>query len=80
MESICSIKVAALNCAYVLRDFRRKLDTYEGLGPGKRRRSGKDGLKMVRWELSMKEDVQNLRMYLQMHTSSLITRLAIEGL
>ncbi|KAF8858973.1 hypothetical protein BDZ45DRAFT_621579, partial [Acephala macrosclerotiorum] len=80
MESICSIKAAALNCAYVLRDFRRKLDTYEGLGPGKRRRSAKNGMKMVRWELSMKDDVQNLRMYLQMHTSSLITRLAIEGL
>ncbi|CZR54199.1 uncharacterized protein PAC_04082 [Phialocephala subalpina] len=36
--------------------------------------------KMIKWEFTMKDDVRELRTYLQMHTGTLIARLATEGL
>jgi hypothetical protein len=80
-EAIASIKVAALNCNFVLQDFRRKLEPYgESLDRGKTRGWAKDSTRKVRWELTMKTEVQNLRAYLLAHTSSLNMRLSIEGL
>lgn len=79
-ESINGLKVAALNCAFVLQDFYEKLDTYKRLGQEEKQRSARRSGKMIRWELTMKEDVRNLRTYLQVHTSTLIARLAIEAL
>jgi hypothetical protein len=80
-EAIASIKVAALNCKFVLQDFRRKLEPYDkSLDRGKTRGWAKDSTRKVRWELTMKTEVQNLRAYLLAHTSSLNMRLSIEGL
>jgi hypothetical protein len=80
-EAIASIKVAALNCHFVLQDFQRKLEPYdESLDRGKTRGWAKDSTRKVRWELTMKTEVQNLRAYLLAHTSSLNMRLSIEGL
>ena len=76
-----AIKVAALNCQYVLRDSLTKLRKYKVL------EHGKDGggwfrssAKKVQWELAMKKDVQDLRAYLTAHTNSLNIRLVTEGL
>ena len=80
-EAITSIKVAALNCNFVLQDFRRKLEPYDkSLERGKTRGWIKDSTRKVRWELTMKTEVQNLRAYLLAHTSSLNMRLSIDGL
>ncbi|SRR6266536_2661508 len=81
IEAINSIKVAALNCKYVLQEFRKKLEPYKNsLERGKTRRWAKDSAKKVQWELTMKMEIQNLRVYLQMHTASLNMRLSIQGL
>jgi hypothetical protein len=79
-ENVNDLKVAALNCTFVLRDFRRKLDTYEDLDRRKGQKLTRNVGKKIRWELMMKEDIQNLRRYLSMHVGSLNARLAIEGL
>jgi hypothetical protein len=81
MPAINSIKVAALNCDFVLRDFLQKLKKYQqSLEHGKSSGWLIDSSKKVRWELTMKQDVQNLRGYLIAHTSSLNMRLLTEGL
>ena len=80
-ESINSIKVAALSCRFVLQEFRGKLEPYnKSLDRGKTRGLGIDSTRKVRWELTMKNEVRNLRAYLLAHTSSLNMRLSIEGL
>jgi hypothetical protein len=80
-EAITSIKVAALNCNFVLQDFRRKLELYDkSLDRGKTQGWAKDSARKVRWELTMKTEVRNLRAYLLADTSSLNMRLSIEGL
>lgn len=69
--TVNGIKVAALNCRYMLRDFLTKLETYEkSLAAGKTRGWAVDSTK-IKYELAMKAEVQNLRTYLMMHTSSL---------
>jgi hypothetical protein len=79
--AINSIKVAALNCKFVLDSFLTKLKTYgKSLEHGKTRGWAVDSAKKVKWELAMKNDVQELRTYLMMHTSSLNMRLSTEGL
>lgn len=76
-----AIKVAALNCQYVLRDSLTKLRKYKGL------EHGTDGggwirssAKKAQWEVAMKKDIQDLRAYLAAHTNSLNIRLVTEGL
>jgi hypothetical protein len=81
IPAINSIKVAALNGSFVLRDFLHKLKKYQqSLEYGKSSGWVIDSSKKVRWELTMKTDVQNLRGYLVAHTSSLNMRLLTEGL
>jgi hypothetical protein len=81
MPAINSIKVAALNCDFVLRDFLKKLKKYQqSLEHGKSRGWVVDSSKKVEWELTMKQDVQTVRGYLLAHTSSLNMRLLTEGL
>jgi hypothetical protein len=81
MPAINSIKVAAPNCDFVLRDFLQKLKKYQqSLEHGKSRGWVIDSSKKVKWELTMKNDVQTLRGYLLAHTSSLNMRLLAEGL
>jgi hypothetical protein len=80
-EAVNSIKAAALSCKTVLQDFLPKLQTYDkSLDRGKTRGWAIDSNKKVKWELTMKTNVQNLRAYLQAHTSILNMRLSIEGL
>lgn len=80
-ESISSIKLVALSCLFVLQDFRGKLEAYDkSLDRGKTRGLARDLIRKVRWELTMKTEVQNLRAYLLAHTSSLNIRLLIEEL
>jgi hypothetical protein len=79
--TVNGIKVAALNCQYILRDFSTKLEAYEkSLAIGKTCGWVVDSKKKIEYGLAMKVDVQNLRTYLMMHTSSLNTRLLTEGL
>jgi hypothetical protein len=79
--TVNGIKVAALNCRYILRDFLTKLETYEkSLAAGKTRGWAVDSTKKIKYELAMKAEVQNLRTYLMMHMSSLNMRLLTEGL
>lgn len=79
--SINGIKVAALNCQYVLRNFLKKLEEYEkSFEYEKTRGLVVDSTKKVKYELAMKTEVQNLRTYLTMHTGSLNLRLLTEGL
>ena len=79
--AINSIKVAALNCKFVLDSFLTKLKTYDkSLEYGKTRGWAIDSAKKIKWELAMKTDVQELRTYLMMHASSLNIRLSTEGL
>jgi hypothetical protein len=79
--AINSIKVAALNCKFVLDSFLMKLKKYDkSLEHGKTQGWAIDSAKKVKWELAMKTDVQELRTYLMMHTSSLNMRLSTEGL
>jgi hypothetical protein len=79
--TINGIKVAALNCQFVLRNFLEKLKEYEkSLAYGKTRGLVVDSTKKVKYELAMQTEVQNLRAYLMMHTGSLNLRLSTEGL
>jgi hypothetical protein len=79
--TINCIKVAALNCQYVLRNFLEKLKEYEkSLAYGKTSGLVVDSTKKVKYELVMKTEVQNLRAYLTMHIGSLNLRLSTEGL
>jgi hypothetical protein len=79
--TINGIKVAALNCLYVLRNFLENLKEYEkSLAYGETRGLVVDSTKKVKYELAMKTEVQNLRAYLTMHTGSLNLRLSTEGL
>lgn len=78
---INGIKVAALNCQYVLSNFLEKLKEYEkSLAYGKTRGLVVDSTKKVKYELAIKTEAQNLRAYLTMHTGSLNLRLSTEGL
>jgi hypothetical protein len=75
------IKVAALSCQYLLRDFLTKLETYgKSLAAGKTRGQVVDCTKKIKYEFVTKTEVQNLRIYLMMHTNSLNMRLLTEGL
>jgi hypothetical protein len=81
MPTVNGIKVAALNCQYILRDFLTKLETYEkSLTTGKTRGWAVDSTKKIKYEFVTKTEVQNLRTYLMMHTNSLNMRLLTEGL
>jgi hypothetical protein len=90
--AIEGIKVAALNCQWVLNDFAGKLRKYEGslgesstsaVGKGKLAGAGKkvkDAKRKVEWEVKMKQEVQTLRAYLVAHVGSLNMRLMTLGL
>jgi hypothetical protein len=79
--TVNGIKVAALNCRYVLRDFLTKLETYEkSLATGKTRGRAVDSMNKIKYELDMKQEVQSLRSYLMVHTSYLNMMLLTEGL
>jgi hypothetical protein len=81
MPAINSIKAAALNRDFVLRDFLQKLKKHQqSLEHGKSNGWVVDSSKKVRWELTMKTDVQSLREYLMVYTRSLNMRLLTEGL
>ncbi|MCJ1422765.1 hypothetical protein MMC29_000645 [Sticta canariensis] len=75
------LKVAALNCQFVLDNFATKLKKYEAsLDVGRSRGRLVDGATKLKWSLMIKTDVQELRAYLSAHTSSLNMRLTIAGL
>jgi hypothetical protein len=78
---IDGLKIAALNCQFVLDGFRTKLKKYEaGLGQARSAGRLKDGATKIKWTLMMKKDVQDLRAYLSGHTSSLNLRLSLAGM
>ena len=80
-ESIKCLKVAALDCKFVLDDFQKKLEPYDkSLRQSRDNGWMKRSVKSVKWELTMKKDVDILRAYLQAHRSSLNMRLALEGM
>lgn len=75
------LKVAALNCQFVLDNFATKLKKYEAsLDVGRSRGRLLDGATKLKWSWMIKMDVQELRAYLSAHTSSLNMRLTIAGL
>lgn len=75
------LKVAPLNCQFVLDNFATKLKKYEAsLDVGRSRGRLIDGATKMKWSLTMKTDVQELRAYLSAHTSSLNMRLTVAGL
>jgi hypothetical protein len=79
--AINGIKVAALNCQFVLESFAEKLKKYEGsLEFGHSRGWVVDTAKKIKWEMAMKREVQDLRAYLLAHTSTLNMRISTEGL
>lgn len=79
--TINGLKVAALNCQFVLDEFAATLRKYEAsLEPGRSRGKFMDATAKIRWTLTMKKDVQDLRGYLAGHTNSLNMRLSIAGL
>ena len=81
VPTVNGIKVAALNCQYILRAFLTKLETYEkSLATGNTRGWVADCAKKIKYELVTKGEVQNLRTYLMMHTNSLNIMLLTEGL
>lgn len=81
ISTIDGLKLAALNCQFVLDDFRTKLRKYKAsLEAGSSKGVLRDGAAKIRWSLMMKKDVQDLRAYLSGHTSSLNMRLSIAGL
>lgn len=80
-DEIVSLKAAALSCRPLLENFLKKIAPYgKSLDRGQSAGSVRDAKRKVQWELTMKTDCQNLRMYLQMHTASLNMRLSIAGL
>ena len=79
--TIDGLKIVALNCQSVLDNFRAKLKKFEvGLEAGCSRGKLRDGAAKIKWHLTMQKDVEDLRAYLSVHTSSLNMMLSIAGL
>ena len=78
---INGLKVASLNCQFVLDGFAAKLRKFEAsLEPGRSKGKVLDTAVKIRWSLMMKNDVKDLRAYLAGYTASLNMRLSIAGL
>lgn len=81
VPAINGIKVAALNCQFVLESFSERLKKYEkSLEYGHSHGWVVDTAKKIKWEVAMKREVQDLRAYLVAHTSTLNMRISTEGL
>lgn len=81
--AINSIKVAALMCQYPIQEFDAKLKRYDGL----LLQHGSSGMRAVtnigrkaQWNVSMSQEVLNLRAYLAAHVGSINMRLQTLGL
>jgi len=80
-STVDGLKIAGLNCQSVLDNFRAKLKKFEaGLEAGCSRGKLRDGAAKIKWQLTMQKDVEDLRAYLSVHSSSMNMMLSIAGL
>lgn len=93
-EELEALKCAALTCRFPLEEFQAKIEKYQhglGLKParlesdGKKRRlkllnSARELQQKIKWQLKMKKEAQNLRIYLMIHQGNLNMRLGVLGL
>jgi len=76
-----TIKQTATDCQSVLDSYATRLLKYQkSLGTGQSDGVIKDAAKKIRWNLSMKHDIQSMREYVAQHVATLNLQLGVEGL